>query len=96
MWMAQGHREDLWSHTSSVIAMIYNRHRAGKEKLLPPSHFNPYAKAAKSKTPDLKMSVRDVRGMLFAMPSQPIPPGPAVPPEQIAVAAAQVAATPTH
>ena len=43
--MAQGHSEAMWSHTSTVLAMIANVNRDPKKThAFKPDDFNPHAK----------------------------------------------------
>jgi hypothetical protein len=76
--MATARQRDAWGHTSNLMALIWNRHRAAKEKVVKPSAFNPFAvatPASKRMEKPVMVSIRDLRGLFF--------PGhrPAAPPQ---------------
>jgi hypothetical protein len=78
--MAQARREDEWSRCSSLLALIYNRHRGPDEPPLSPNDLNPLAPPPRAKRRGAgeaggaqhlgTLSVRQVRGALMGMASK--------------------------
>lgn len=58
--MAEGRSQNLWQHTSSVLALLANLHRDPKKSsVFKPSDFNPYTKpetTSEAQVPQVKIS----------------------------------------
>ncbi|MFA6805223.1 MAG: hypothetical protein WCR17_04530 [Candidatus Methanomethylophilaceae archaeon] len=61
MLMVTGRRKESWTHTSALIALIYN---ALSKEPKSPDDFNPYADG-KEKEPIKKVKVKDLKNIFF-------------------------------
>jgi len=64
-WMALARRKEDWHHTSTLLAMLYNRGRDPKERALSPAEFDPY----RPKPKPIKLSARELRQAFFGVPA---------------------------
>jgi hypothetical protein len=56
--MAEARQREAWSHTSQLLAMLYNAHRGRAARAMKPIEFHPFAdnrQAQAAKTKDLSI-----------------------------------------
>ena len=42
VWLAEARQREAWSHTSQILAMLYNSHRGKAARAMKPAEFNPF------------------------------------------------------
>ena len=42
VWLAEARQREAWSHTSQILAMVYNSHRGKGTRPMKPAEFNPF------------------------------------------------------
>ena len=51
VWMAEGRRRELWDHTASLLALLYNVNRdPRRSRAMRPEDFHPLRRPSKTET----------------------------------------------
>jgi hypothetical protein len=69
--MYEGRAEDLWNHTSHILALIANVNRDPKKSsAVKPEDLNPYARRRRNRVDIPNVKMKDVKNLLMGLIEQ--------------------------